>query len=79
MDCIGLLVILWSNFLIIHVISWDINADYYKADYDQNKKCDEEERVIVLKSFKNDENEEQCFSQPWGKGSQCGPNWMYID
>ena len=70
MECIVLSVILWSNCFIIQVISWDIKKEYYEADYDKNKKCDDEERVKVLKSFKNQQNEEQCFSQPWGKGSQ---------
>ena len=64
MDSLIVLVLVF-NILVTQVNLWDISDNYYDKDYDKNKDCKEEERIVLL----NDRKVAQCLSFPWGEGS----------
>ena len=57
--------VLVFNILVTRVNLWDISDNYYDKDYDKNKDCKEEERIVLL----NDRKVAQCLSFPWGEES----------
>ena len=39
--------------LLGYVAPWDLKDDYFKEDYDRNKKCEQESRIMQMSQKKN--------------------------
>ena len=50
--------------LLGFVAPWDLKDDYFKDDYDRNKKCEQEERILQMENRKNLHQCSNLVAQP---------------